>query len=211
MKVKCCVLQEAMIIRLENENYNCPLYHSLQFNSSSNPFFLFRFSFHPYFSLTTSIDAHILFFFSSFDIDRFISTEIPNKERNPKLYAIVEKFIVHGPYGHYNKSSPCMMNNRCSKFFPKSFRSRTIIDDAGFPKYRRRDDGQTITKRNCILNNSFIVLYNPTLLLKYGCHINVEYTCQILQSNIFSSMFIREMIESLQVSFKVMHHLQVKI
>ncbi|XP_072077963.1 uncharacterized protein [Arachis hypogaea] len=30
----------------------------------------------------------------------------------------------------------------------------------------------------CILDNKFIVPYNPELLLKFGCHINVEYTCQ---------------------------------
>ena len=71
-----------------------------------------------------------------------------------------------------------MVNYRCSKFCPKSFRSRTIIDDYGFPKYRRRDDRWIITKRNCILDNSFIVPYNLMLLLKYGCCINVEYTCQ---------------------------------
>ena len=71
-----------------------------------------------------------------------------------------------------------MVNKRCSKFFPKPFRSRTIIDEARFPKYRRRDNGRTINKRKFVLDNSYIVPYNPTLLLKYGCHINVEYTCQ---------------------------------
>ena len=33
-------------------------------------------------------------------------------------------------------------------------------------------------KRECVLDNKFIVPYNPELLLKFGCHINVEYTCQ---------------------------------
>ncbi|RYR59710.1 hypothetical protein Ahy_A05g025648 [Arachis hypogaea] len=32
--------------------------------------------------------------------------------------------------------------------------------------------------RECVLDNKFIVPYNPELLLKFGCHINVEYTCQ---------------------------------
>ncbi|XP_057761126.1 uncharacterized protein LOC130981559 [Arachis stenosperma] len=129
--------------------------------------------------------AHILLFMqpqykpkSPDDIDRVISAEIPDKTNMPRLYAAVEKFMVHGPCGRHNISSPCMINGRCSKFFPKPFRNRTIIDEGGFPKYKRMDNGHTITKKNAILDNSYIVPYNPDLLLKYGCHINVEHTCQ---------------------------------
>ncbi|XP_057756276.1 uncharacterized protein LOC130975502 [Arachis stenosperma] len=129
--------------------------------------------------------AHILLFMqpqykpkSPDDIDRMISAEIPDKTNMPRLYAAVEKFMVHGPCGRHNISSPYMINGRCSKFFPKPFRNRTIIDEGGFPKYKRLDNGHTITKKNEILDNSYIVPYNPDLLLKYGCHINVEHTCQ---------------------------------
>ncbi|XP_072086983.1 uncharacterized protein [Arachis hypogaea] len=129
--------------------------------------------------------AHILLFMdpkhtpkSPNDIDNMICAAIPDKLRRPKLYAAVEKFIVHGPCGRHNKNSPCMINGRCSKFYPKQFRRTTIIDEAGFPKYKRLDNGHTILKKNTVLDNSFIVPYNPSLLLKYGCHINVEHTCQ---------------------------------
>ncbi|XP_072065070.1 uncharacterized protein [Arachis hypogaea] len=129
--------------------------------------------------------AHILLFIhpldkpkSPSDIEKFISAEIPDKRRRPKLYAAVERFLVHGPYGRHNKKSPCMVEGHCSKFFPKPFRSRTVIDEAGFPKYKRPDNGRTLTKRNVIIDNSFIVPYNPYLLLKYGYHINVEHMCQ---------------------------------
>ncbi|XP_072062280.1 uncharacterized protein [Arachis hypogaea] len=71
-----------------------------------------------------------------------------------------------------------MLNGRCSKFYPKPFRPRTVIDDAGFPRYKRLDNGRTIMKKNITLDNSYIIPYNPSLLLKYGCHINVEHTCQ---------------------------------
>ncbi|XP_016185345.1 uncharacterized protein LOC107626977 [Arachis ipaensis] len=86
--------------------------------------------------------------------------------------------MVHGSCGPYNKNSPCMKNGSCSKFYPKEFRQRTLIDEAGFPKYRHTDNGQTVKKRECVLDNKLIVPYNPELLLKFGCHINVEYTCQ---------------------------------
>ncbi|XP_015964850.1 uncharacterized protein LOC107488606 [Arachis duranensis] len=57
-------------------------------------------------------------------------------------------------------------------------RSRAVIDEVGFSKYKRPDNGRTITKRNVIIGNSFIVPYNPYLLLRYGYHINIEHTCQ---------------------------------
>ncbi|XP_072073478.1 uncharacterized protein [Arachis hypogaea] len=86
--------------------------------------------------------------------------------------------MVHGPCGLYNKNSPCMKNGSCSKFYLKEFRQRTLIDEAGFSKYRHTDNGRTVKKIECVLDNKFIVPYNPKLLLKFGCHINVENTCQ---------------------------------
>ena len=62
--------------------------------------------------------------------------------------------------------------------YPKEFRQRTILDDGGFLKYRIRDNERIIQKKDCILDKSYIVSYNASLLLKYGCYINVEYTCQ---------------------------------
>ncbi|XP_072077726.1 uncharacterized protein [Arachis hypogaea] len=65
-----------------------------------------------------------------------------------------------------------------AQFFSKTFREWTIIDEAGFSRYQRRDDGRTVSKKNVEVDNSFIVPYNAGLLLKFGCHINIEYTCQ---------------------------------
>lgn len=112
------------------------------------------------------------------DIDKVISAEIPDKVTNPDLFDAVQKYMVHGPCGHLNTNSPCMSNKKCTKHFPKEFKIRTNIDEGGFPKYRRRDDGRVITKKKCTLDNRYIVPYNPWLLLKYKAHINVEYTCQ---------------------------------
>ncbi|XP_025678077.2 uncharacterized protein [Arachis hypogaea] len=129
--------------------------------------------------------AHILLFMSNKfkpqtpdDIDKHITAEIPDENERPNLHRAVQNYMVHGPCGPYNKNSPCMKNGSCSKFYPKEFRQRTLIDEAEFPKYRRTDNGRTVKKRECVLDNKFIVPYNPELLLKFRCHINVEYTCQ---------------------------------
>ncbi|XP_072084297.1 uncharacterized protein [Arachis hypogaea] len=57
--------------------------------------------------------------------------------------------MVHGPCDPYNKNSPCMKNGSCSKFYPKEFRQRTLIDEVGFSKYRRTYNGRTVKKREC--------------------------------------------------------------
>ncbi|XP_057734536.1 uncharacterized protein LOC130949970 [Arachis stenosperma] len=59
-----------------------------------------------------------------------------------------------------------------------AFREKIAIDSAGFPKYKCLDNGHTTSKKNVDVDNQFIVPYNATLLLKYGCHINIKYTCQ---------------------------------
>ncbi|XP_072087121.1 uncharacterized protein [Arachis hypogaea] len=112
------------------------------------------------------------------DIDKHITAKILDENERPNLHGAVQNYMIHGPCGPYNKNSPCMKNGSCSKFYPKEFRQRALIDEAGFSKYRRTDNGRTVKKRECVLDNKFIIAYNPELLLKFGCHINVEYTCQ---------------------------------
>ncbi|XP_020963504.1 uncharacterized protein LOC110265082 [Arachis ipaensis] len=112
------------------------------------------------------------------DIDKHIMAEIPDENKRPNLHGAVQNYMVHGPCGPYNKNSTCMKNGSCSKFYPKEFRQQTLIDEVGFFKYRRTDNGRTLKKRECVLDNKFIILYNPKFLLKFWCHINVRYTCQ---------------------------------
>ncbi|XP_061373673.1 uncharacterized protein LOC133316000, partial [Gastrolobium bilobum] len=129
--------------------------------------------------------AHILLFLnpsskaeSALDIDKLILAEIPDKETNPTLFMVVTSYMIHGPCGPENYKSPCMKDGRCSKKFPKNFYSRTLIDDDGFPHYKRRNDGRVVNKNGVELDNRYVVPYNAHLLLKYQAHINVEYTCQ---------------------------------
>ncbi|XP_061364451.1 uncharacterized protein LOC133307903 [Gastrolobium bilobum] len=93
------------------------------------------------------------------DIDNLISAEIPNKDSNPSLFAAVTCYMMHGPCGPDNYKSPCMKNGHCSKKFPKKFCSRTFIDDNGFPRYRRRNDGSVVKKNGVELDNCYVVPY----------------------------------------------------
>ncbi|KAF7839626.1 uncharacterized protein G2W53_008108 [Senna tora] len=129
--------------------------------------------------------AHILLWLSAKDkfttasqIDLVIFAEIPNRDAHPDLYEAVNNFMIHGPCGPSRKSSPCMIDGRCSKHFPKKFNERTSFDDVGYCKYRRRDTGNVVIKNGVDLDNRFVVHYNPTLLLRYQAHINVEFCNQ---------------------------------
>nr|XP_027192716.1 uncharacterized protein LOC113787761 [Cicer arietinum] len=107
-------------------------------------------------------------------IDNTISAEIPDKDIDPLTFSAVERFMIHGPCGILNKKSPCMVNGKCGKHYPKRFHDKTSIDEDGFPIYMRRNGGRYILKNGSQLDSRYVVPYNRHLLIKYDAHINVE-------------------------------------
>lgn len=85
--------------------------------------------------------------------------------------------MLHGPCGTANPNCPCMVNGICSKNFPKTFHQETHLphNGHGYPEYRRPNDGPTIDKNGFVFDSRWVVPYNPWVLLKYKCHINVEF------------------------------------
>ena len=126
--------------------------------------------------------AHMLIFLSTEDkihdaqsIDAVISAEIPDPLLDPLCYQVVEKFMFHGPCGAACPKSPCTVDGKCTKHFPKKFCPETCVDGDGFPRYKRRQNGRWIAKDNVKLDNRFVVPYNRYLLLRFDAHINVEF------------------------------------
>ncbi|XP_077201143.1 uncharacterized protein LOC143841157 [Paroedura picta] len=112
-------------------------------------------------------------------IDLIVSAEIPDPQKMPALYAAVTKHMIHGPCGDKYRYAPCMKEDKCSKRFPKSFEEDTQPNQNGYPLYRRRDNGRTAAVRGATLDNRWVVPYNPYLLLRYNCHINVEVCASV--------------------------------
>ena len=114
--------------------------------------------------------------------DKIISAQIPNKDKNPRLHKLVQKHMIHGPCKFYKT---CVRDGYCTKYFPKPYQKKTLNNNDGYPVYKRlspADGGETCTCNwddDFKVTNQYVVPYNPGLLLKYNCHINVEYCATI--------------------------------
>ncbi|KAL8120931.1 hypothetical protein AgCh_017928 [Apium graveolens] len=111
------------------------------------------------------------------NIDKFVSTELPDPVSDPIGFAAVKSLMMHGPCGLQNPKSPCMNIMKCTKHFPNKYYSETYFNQYGFPIYRRRKTGITVSKGKCELDNGWVIPYNRDLLVKYQCHMNVEICC----------------------------------
>ncbi|XP_067646742.1 uncharacterized protein [Eurosta solidaginis] len=115
-------------------------------------------------------------------IDIITSAEIPDEICDPELSEVVTKNMIHGPCGQINMNSPCMIDGKCSKRYPRALTSDTITGADGYPLYRRwslEDNGHTTTikirNQDVEVDNRWIVHYSPLLSKVFQAHINVEY------------------------------------
>lgn len=112
------------------------------------------------------------------DIDRFIRADIPDPVTEPRLHALVIKYMMHGPC---TSNRSCMQKDgvKCSKGYPKPFSEKTELIPGKFPQYKRPDNGRFVMVNGVMLTNQHVVPYNPLLLLTFDCHINVEWCASL--------------------------------
>ncbi|XP_068466667.1 uncharacterized protein [Phaseolus vulgaris] len=115
------------------------------------------------------------------DYDSIVRAKIPKSEEEPQLHESVLKQMIHGPCGTLNPRSPCMKQNQCKKKYPKEFLEETRQGNDSYPQYKKRFNAPVSINRNVTVDNRWVVPYNPWLLLKYDCHINVE-VCSSIKS-----------------------------
>ncbi|XP_060846202.1 uncharacterized protein LOC132925860 [Rhopalosiphum padi] len=98
--------------------------------------------------------------------------------------------MIHGPCGQLNGNSPCMIDNSCSKKYPKEYSEETVyVSDSGYPTYRRPNNGLVVNVRGHPVGNEFVVPHNPYLLVKYDAHINVE-VCSTIKSVMYLYKYV---------------------
>ncbi|CAN1819365.1 hypothetical protein LINPERHAP1_LOCUS28701 [Linum perenne] len=105
---------------------------------------------------------------------RTVAAQLPNPTEDPIGYASVTKFMIHGPCGIDNPKSPCMVDGKCKKNFPKAYNTETILDRHDHTLYKRDMTKITVNKSGKYLDNRYVVPYNRHLIIKYQAHINIE-------------------------------------
>ncbi|KAK9663635.1 hypothetical protein RND81_O263900 [Saponaria officinalis] len=106
--------------------------------------------------------------------DNFVCAEILDPLQNPYLRVVVLKHMMHGPCGRDFPNNPCMRDRKCKNHYPWEFAEMTTNAKNSYTIYRRRNDGRTATVRRAQLDKRWVVPYNPFMLSKYDCHINIE-------------------------------------
>lgn len=130
--------------------------------------------------------AHILIWFVEKTLpgqeDNIICAKIPDLKTDPDLHRIVITNMIHGLCGAINLQSLCMVDDKCSKCYPRKLTAVTITGNDGYPLYRRRsseDKCRTISTKvkenDFIVDKSWIVPYLPLLSKTFKTHYNVRY------------------------------------
>jgi hypothetical protein len=115
------------------------------------------------------------------ELEKYISAEILNKDKYPVFHDLVCKHVMHGPCGVLNDKCACMEDGECHFLFPRQFCDATQMGKDSYLVYRWRDVGQVVEVRNAKLDNRWVVPFNPSLLMLYNCHINIEI-CSSLEA-----------------------------
>ncbi|XP_024984010.1 uncharacterized protein LOC112519921 [Cynara cardunculus var. scolymus] len=114
--------------------------------------------------------------------DKIVFAEIPNPTKYPEMHELVIKHMMHGPCGHLRPFSPCLEgeSRKCHFRYPQQFNDKTVHTNNSYLMYRRRNNGIKVNIRDNILDNRWVVQYNPKLLMIFNCHINVEVCSSIM-------------------------------
>lgn len=115
-------------------------------------------------------------------VDRIVSREIPCKNISPYLHTIIVKHNMHGPCENLNPKNVSMLTNNCCKNkYPKNYCNITTFGDNSYSLYKCSNNDISIKVRGQVLDNRWVISYNPYLSVKFDCHINVE-VCSFIKT-----------------------------
>lgn len=109
-------------------------------------------------------------------IDEIVWAEVPCPEKYPELHKIVARCMIHDPCDTRD-DAPCRTKSddgSCFRRFPKAFTSDTSVTGQGWLQYRRRGRFVITRSDGRVVDDRWVVPYNPMLLIMFDCHINTE-------------------------------------
>ncbi|XP_022164812.1 uncharacterized protein LOC111030594 [Myzus persicae] len=124
------------------------------------------------------------------DVDSVVCAYWPDPASERRQLDSVKSHMIHGSCGPLDRNSPYMVDNSCTKKYPKEYNEETVyISEGGYPTYRRPNNGLVVNVRGHPVENEFVVPYNPYLLVKYDAHINVE-VCSTVKSLMYLYKYV---------------------
>ncbi|GAA0166265.1 hypothetical protein LIER_40158 [Lithospermum erythrorhizon] len=87
--------------------------------------------------------------------------------------------MIRGPCRNLNPENVYMKEGKCKNHYPKWFCEHTTHVKGSYPIYQRRDNHGKAKVRGHTLDNRWVIPYNPTFLVQFDYHINVEICCDI--------------------------------
>ena len=84
---------------------------------------------------------------------------------------MIKQYFLSCIYHHF---APCMDDGKCNHYYPHVFSQCTKVNNDGYPIYMCHDDGRKVQVKGSMVDNHWIVPFNPFLSMKYKAHINVE-------------------------------------
>ena len=127
------------------------------------------------------------------DHDKIVCAETPT----PSLHSFVKRCMMHSPCDIARKQAQCMREGKFSKKFPKTFAEFTTRGNDSYPIYRLSNNDRTAQICGIKLDNSWVIPYNPSILLKYKLLLILilRFAVQLVQSNICTNTYTKAMIE----------------
>ena len=86
--------------------------------------------------------------------------------------------MLHGLCGADNPQAKCMVNGKCSKYFPKEYRERTDWAEDNYSLYARPDNGLVFERNRARFTNQYVVPHCSQLLL-FDCYINIKISARL--------------------------------
>ena len=119
-------------------------------------------------------------------IDKIVSTKLNVEDEDLKKKL---KHMTHGRCVKFNANAPCMKDGVCSRGFPKPLKKETTISPNGYPQYARRNE-----------EDRWCIPYNPYLIKRYDCHINVE-VCSGIRAIKYLHKYVTKGVDNIQAGF----------